>query len=229
MPIAWTDLKPSLRPERFTVKSTPAHLVRRRADPWRHYSHSQQRLKLPAEDPSHRHGRVLRVGRTKPTSRSAGAQASAVAGNRTARCRGAASYRRGRSATAPPCRWPSGKALARPRDRASGFPALQGGSALISHFSGGDLRREPLRSTRPILTSRNTAGRSARDGSRQAFEERSARGINVERVGRSPLPNQFLAKLASGWKTRGASLRFSRRVEAVLQRLPPRRCGASYP
>jgi bifunctional non-homologous end joining protein LigD len=48
MPIAWADLKPSLKPERFTVTSTRAYLKRRRDDPWREYSKSKQRLKLPA-------------------------------------------------------------------------------------------------------------------------------------------------------------------------------------
>jgi bifunctional non-homologous end joining protein LigD len=48
MPIAWADLKPSLKPERFTVVSTPTYLGRRRGDPWREYLKSKQRLKLPA-------------------------------------------------------------------------------------------------------------------------------------------------------------------------------------
>jgi bifunctional non-homologous end joining protein LigD len=48
MPIAWADLKSSLKPERFTVASIPAYLARRRGDPWREYSKSKQRLKLPA-------------------------------------------------------------------------------------------------------------------------------------------------------------------------------------
>jgi bifunctional non-homologous end joining protein LigD len=47
MPIAWTDLKSSLKPERFTVTSTPAYLARRRGDPWRDYSRVKQQLKLP--------------------------------------------------------------------------------------------------------------------------------------------------------------------------------------
>ncbi len=48
MPIAWADLKPSLKPDRFTVTSAPAHLARRRVDPWLDYWTSQQELTLPA-------------------------------------------------------------------------------------------------------------------------------------------------------------------------------------
>jgi bifunctional non-homologous end joining protein LigD len=48
MPIAWTDLKPALKPERFTATSTPALLATRRADPWQAYSRSRQRLELLA-------------------------------------------------------------------------------------------------------------------------------------------------------------------------------------
>ena len=48
MPIDWADLKPSLKPERFTVRSAAAYLARRRADPWRDYHRSKQQLKLPA-------------------------------------------------------------------------------------------------------------------------------------------------------------------------------------
>jgi bifunctional non-homologous end joining protein LigD len=48
MPITWADLEPSLRPDRFTVKSAAAYLARRRVDPWLDYSRSKQRLKLPA-------------------------------------------------------------------------------------------------------------------------------------------------------------------------------------
>jgi bifunctional non-homologous end joining protein LigD len=48
MPIAWADLKPTLKPERFSVKSTPAHLTRRRVDPWAEYWGLKQPLKLPA-------------------------------------------------------------------------------------------------------------------------------------------------------------------------------------
>jgi bifunctional non-homologous end joining protein LigD len=48
MPIAWADLKASLKPQRFTVVSSPAYLARRGGDPWRAYSKSKQRLKLSA-------------------------------------------------------------------------------------------------------------------------------------------------------------------------------------
>jgi bifunctional non-homologous end joining protein LigD len=48
MPIAWADLKPTLKADRFTVKSTPVHLARRRVDPWLDYWRSKQPLKLPA-------------------------------------------------------------------------------------------------------------------------------------------------------------------------------------
>jgi bifunctional non-homologous end joining protein LigD len=47
MPIAWADLKPSLKPERFTVLTANRDLGRR-ADPWREYWRSKQRLKLPS-------------------------------------------------------------------------------------------------------------------------------------------------------------------------------------
>jgi bifunctional non-homologous end joining protein LigD len=48
MPVEWADLKPSLKPDRFTVSSVRAYLARRRVDPWRDYSRVKQRLKLPA-------------------------------------------------------------------------------------------------------------------------------------------------------------------------------------
>ena len=48
MPIAWADLKPSLRPERFTVKTARRYLARRRVDPWRDYWRTKQRLVLPS-------------------------------------------------------------------------------------------------------------------------------------------------------------------------------------
>ena len=47
MPIEWADLKPSLAPERFNVRTVPGFLARRRVDPWRDYPRSKQRLKLP--------------------------------------------------------------------------------------------------------------------------------------------------------------------------------------
>src|SRR5688572_30206565 len=48
MPIEWTDLKPSLKPDRFTLSTVRTYLARRRVDPWRDYSRVKQRLKLPA-------------------------------------------------------------------------------------------------------------------------------------------------------------------------------------
>ena len=48
MPIAWNDLTPALKSERFSVQSTARHLARRRVDPWREYSKSKQQLELPA-------------------------------------------------------------------------------------------------------------------------------------------------------------------------------------
>ena len=48
MPIEWTDLKPSLKPDRFTLSTVQTYLGRRRVDPWRDYSRVKQRLKLPA-------------------------------------------------------------------------------------------------------------------------------------------------------------------------------------
>ena len=44
MPIAWTDLKPSLRPDRFNLQSVAAMLSRRRVDPWHGYRTARQRL-----------------------------------------------------------------------------------------------------------------------------------------------------------------------------------------
>ena len=46
MPIAWADLESSLDPARFNVKTLKAYLARRRADPWRDYWRSRQRLQL---------------------------------------------------------------------------------------------------------------------------------------------------------------------------------------
>ena len=48
MPIAWSDLQPSLKPERFTVLSALNYLARRRGDPWRDYPRAKQKLKLPS-------------------------------------------------------------------------------------------------------------------------------------------------------------------------------------
>jgi bifunctional non-homologous end joining protein LigD len=44
MPISWSDLKPSLAPERFTLKTVPTYLRRRRVDPWQDYWRTRQRL-----------------------------------------------------------------------------------------------------------------------------------------------------------------------------------------
>ena len=44
MPISWNELKPALDPKRFTLQTVPSTLKRRRADPWRDYWTTQQRL-----------------------------------------------------------------------------------------------------------------------------------------------------------------------------------------
>jgi bifunctional non-homologous end joining protein LigD len=44
MPISWNDLKPSLTPDRFTLKTVPVYLERLRSDPWRDYWRTMQRL-----------------------------------------------------------------------------------------------------------------------------------------------------------------------------------------
>jgi bifunctional non-homologous end joining protein LigD len=44
MPVSWNDLKPSLTPDRFTLKTVPAYLKRQRSDPWRDYWTTKQRL-----------------------------------------------------------------------------------------------------------------------------------------------------------------------------------------
>ena len=48
MPISWADLKVSLKPERFTLHTAAEHVRRRRADPWRDYWTTKQRLTLLA-------------------------------------------------------------------------------------------------------------------------------------------------------------------------------------
>lgn len=48
MPIDWADLKPSLKPDRFTVLSVRNFVGRRRVDPWRDYPRARQKLKLPS-------------------------------------------------------------------------------------------------------------------------------------------------------------------------------------
>jgi bifunctional non-homologous end joining protein LigD len=44
VPIAWRELIPALRPERFTIHTVPARLVRLRADPWRAYWKARQTI-----------------------------------------------------------------------------------------------------------------------------------------------------------------------------------------
>jgi bifunctional non-homologous end joining protein LigD len=46
MPIAWAELRPSLRPERFTVMSAKSDLAGRRTDPWKGYWRAKQRITL---------------------------------------------------------------------------------------------------------------------------------------------------------------------------------------
>lgn len=47
MPIEWAELKASLTPERFNVRTVVKTLASRRVDPWRGYHRSKQRLRLP--------------------------------------------------------------------------------------------------------------------------------------------------------------------------------------
>lgn len=44
MPIGWIELKPSLRPDRFTLVTVSSYLKRRRTDPWRDYWRTRQHL-----------------------------------------------------------------------------------------------------------------------------------------------------------------------------------------
>jgi bifunctional non-homologous end joining protein LigD len=44
MPISWNDLRPSLTPDRFTLRTVPSYLKRRRADPWQDYWRTKQHL-----------------------------------------------------------------------------------------------------------------------------------------------------------------------------------------
>jgi bifunctional non-homologous end joining protein LigD len=44
VPLAWDELEPRLRPERFTVKTVPRRLARLRADPWAGYVAAARRL-----------------------------------------------------------------------------------------------------------------------------------------------------------------------------------------
>jgi len=48
MPVSWADLKPSLKPDRFTVTRAGSYLTARRVDPWNDYWRAKQRLKLLA-------------------------------------------------------------------------------------------------------------------------------------------------------------------------------------
>ncbi|RPI52346.1 MAG: hypothetical protein EHM55_16745 [Acidobacteria bacterium] len=48
MPVSWADLKPSLKPGRFTVTTAGSYLTARRVDPWNDYRRAKQRLKLLA-------------------------------------------------------------------------------------------------------------------------------------------------------------------------------------
>jgi bifunctional non-homologous end joining protein LigD len=47
MPVSWDELKPSLNPARFNLK-TVRQTLRRRSDPWRDYWRARQRVKLLA-------------------------------------------------------------------------------------------------------------------------------------------------------------------------------------
>jgi bifunctional non-homologous end joining protein LigD len=51
MPIAWRDLTPALRPERFSVKTVRSYLARRRADPWQDFWRTKQRLQSQPGNP----------------------------------------------------------------------------------------------------------------------------------------------------------------------------------
>ena len=44
LPIAWEELGPRLRPDRFTVRTVPARLVRQATDPWEGYWKSRQKI-----------------------------------------------------------------------------------------------------------------------------------------------------------------------------------------
>jgi DNA primase len=44
MPIAWTELAEDVRDGRFSVRTVPALLERRRADPWADYARSARAL-----------------------------------------------------------------------------------------------------------------------------------------------------------------------------------------
>lgn len=44
VPLRWDELRPSLRPQTFTISSVPARLSRLRSDPWKGYGSSRQKL-----------------------------------------------------------------------------------------------------------------------------------------------------------------------------------------
>ena len=44
VPLAWDELEPHLRPDRFTVKTVPERLASLREDPWKRYFSSKQKV-----------------------------------------------------------------------------------------------------------------------------------------------------------------------------------------
>jgi bifunctional non-homologous end joining protein LigD len=44
VPLTWQELSPARTPDRFTIRTVPSRLVRRRTDPWRAYWKTRQRL-----------------------------------------------------------------------------------------------------------------------------------------------------------------------------------------
>jgi bifunctional non-homologous end joining protein LigD len=44
MPLAWDELTPRLRPDRFTVRTAPRRLAGLRSDPWKGYWTSRQKI-----------------------------------------------------------------------------------------------------------------------------------------------------------------------------------------
>lgn len=53
LPIAWEDLTPRLRPDRFTVQTVPALLARQKKDPWERYWKSRQKIGTSARKALH--------------------------------------------------------------------------------------------------------------------------------------------------------------------------------
>ena len=47
-PLAWTELSPDRRPDRFTIATVPQRLARLRSDPWKAYWNNRQRLRRTA-------------------------------------------------------------------------------------------------------------------------------------------------------------------------------------